>query len=134
MGSKRQKLSGDSYMLVGDAACLIDPLTGEGIGNAVNSGFVAADQAEKCLKENNFSPHFMKDYDTRIWRVMGPELNMSYKMQRLGKYPLVFNFVLWLAARNAQISELVYAMFNNSDIRNKMLNPIFWFKMLVNAK
>ena len=134
MGSKRQKLSGDSFMLVGDAACLIDPLTGEGIGNAVYSGFVAADQAEKCLKANDFSPHFIKDYDTRIWRVMGPELNMSYKMQRLGKYPIVFNFVLWLAARNAQISELIYAMFNNSDIRNKMLNPIFWFKMLVNAK
>ena len=134
MGSKRQKLSGDSYMLVGDAACLIDPLTGEGIGNAVNSGFLAADQAEKCLKANDFSPKFMNDYDTRIWRVMGPELNMSYRMQRLGKYPIVFNFVLWMASRNAQISEVVYAMFNNSDIRNKMLNPIFWFKMLVNAK
>jgi menaquinone-9 beta-reductase len=134
MGSKRQKLSGDNYMLVGDAACLVDPLTGEGIGNAVNSGFVAADLAEKCLKTNNFSAKFMKDYDNRIWRVMGPELKMSYRMQRLGKYPAVFNFVLWMASRNAQISELVYAMFNNSDIRNKMLNPIFWFKMLVNAK
>jgi menaquinone-9 beta-reductase len=134
MGSKRQKLSGDNYLLVGDAACLIDPLTGEGIGNAVCSGSAAADQAEKCLKTNDFSAQFMKEYDARIWRVMGPELNMSYKMQRLGKYPIVFNFILWLAARNAQISELVYAMFNNSDIRNNLLNPIFWFKMLVNAK
>jgi menaquinone-9 beta-reductase len=134
MGSKRQNLSGNNYMLVGDAACLIDPLTGEGIGNAINSGLVAADQAEKCVKAQNFSADFMKDYDKRIWRVMGPELKMSHRMQRLGKYPIVFNFVLWLASRNTQISELVYAMFNNSDIRNKMINPIFWFKMLVNAK
>jgi menaquinone-9 beta-reductase len=134
MGSKRQKLSGDSFMLVGDAACLIDPLTGEGIGNAVNSGFVAADQAEKCLKANDFSPQFMKDYDARIWRVMGPELNMSYKMQRLGKYPGIFNLVLWIASRNAQVSEIIYAMFNNNDIKKRMVNPIFWLKMIFNSK
>ena len=35
LGSKRHQLSGDGYMLVGDAASLVDPLTGEGkIGRA----------------------------------------------------------------------------------------------------
>lgn len=133
-GSKRHQLSGDGYMLVGDAASLVDPLTGEGIGNAVYSGYIAADQAEKCLKENNFSKAFMSDHDVRVWRVMGAELNLSYKLQRIGKYPSVFNFVLWVASRNVQISDLVYSMFNNIDLRKKVLNPIFWFKMLVNAK
>lgn len=134
LGSKRHQLSGDGYMLVGDAASLVDPLTGEGIGNAVYSGYIAADQAEKCLKENNFSKAFMSDHDVRVWRVMGTELNLSYRLQRIGKYPSVFNFVLWVASRNVQISELVYSMFNNLDVRKKVLNPIFWFKMLVNAK
>ena len=134
LGSKRNTLSGNGYMLIGDAASLVDPLTGEGIGNAVYSGYIAADQAEKCLKENNFTAEFMKDHDVRVWRVMGTELNLSYKLQRLGKYPSVFNFVLWMASRNVQISELVYSMFNNIDVRKKVLNPIFWMKMLVNAK
>ena len=134
LGSKRNKLSGDGYMLVGDAASLVDPLTGEGIGNAVYSGYIAADQAEKCLKEQNFSAAFMSDHDVRVWRVMGTELNLSYRLQRIGKYPSVFNFVLWVASRNVQISELVYSMFNNIDVRKKVLNPVFWFKMLVNAK
>lgn len=133
-GSKRHQLSGNGYMLVGDAASLVDPLTGEGIGNAVYSGYIAADQAEKCLKENNFSKAFMSNHDVRVWRVMGAELNLSYKLQRIGKYPSVFNFVLWVASRNVQISDLVYSMFNNIDVRKKVLNPIFWFKMLVNAK
>lgn len=134
LGSKRHQLSGDGYMLIGDAASLVDPLTGEGIGNAVFSGFIAAEQAEKCLKENNFSADFLKDYDTRVWRVMGTELNLSYRIQKLGKYPAIFNFVLWAASRNVQISDLVYAMFNNVDVRKKVINPVFWFKMLVNAK
>lgn len=134
LGSKRHQLSGDGYMLVGDSASLVDPLTGEGIGNAVYSGYIAADQAEKCLKAQNFSKEFMKDYDVRVWRVMGTELNLSYRLQRIGKYPSVFNFVLWVASRNVQISELVYAMFNNIDVRKKVLNPVFWFKMVINAK
>ena len=134
LGSKRRQLSGDNYMLIGDAACLVDPLTGEGIGNAVYSGYIAADQAEKCLKANDFSAEFMKDHDVRVWRVMGTELNLSYRLQRLGNYPGIFNFVLWMASRNVQISDLVYSMFNNIDVRKKVLNPIFWFKMLVNAK
>ena len=134
LGSKRHQLSGDGYMLVGDAASLVDPLTGEGIGNAVYSGYIAADQAEKCLKEQNFSKEFMADHDVRVWRVMGTELNLSYRLQRVGKYPSVFNFVLWVASRNVQVSELVYSMFNNIDVRKKVLSPIFWFKMLINAK
>jgi menaquinone-9 beta-reductase len=134
LGSKRRILSGDNYMLVGDAACLVDPLTGEGIGNAVYSGYIAAEQAEKCLKANDYSTDFLKDYDTRVWRVMGTELNLSYKLQRLGKYPAIFNFVLWIASKNVQISELVYAMFNDIDVRKRILSPIFWLKTLVNAK
>ncbi len=134
LGSKRRILSGDNYMLVGDAACLIDPLTGEGIGNAVYSGYIAAEQAEKCLKANDYSTAFLKDYDTRVWRVMGTELNLSYKLQRLGKYPAIFNFVLWVASKNVQISDLVYAMFNDVDVRKRILSPVFWLKTLVNAK
>ncbi len=134
LGSKRQILSGDRYMLVGDAACLIDPLTGEGIGNAVYSGYIAAEQAQKCLETQDFTAATLRDYDTRIWRVMGTELNLSYRLQRLGRFPAIFNFILWMASRNVQISELVYAMFNNVDVRKRILSPIFWAKMLVNAK
>jgi menaquinone-9 beta-reductase len=134
LGSKRRILSGDNYMLVGDAACLVDPLTGEGIGNAVYSGMIAAEQAEKCFAANDFSTVFLREYDKRIWRVMGTELNLSYRMQKLGQYPAVFNFVLWMASRNVQISDLVYSMFNNIDVRKKLLSPFFWVKMLVNAK
>lgn len=134
LGSKRHKLSGAHFMLVGDAARLIDPLTGEGIGHAVYSGFIAAEQAEKCLKTNNFSANFMKNHDKRVWRVLGSELRISYLLQRLGQFPKFFNFVLWIAARNRQVSELVYSMFNDVDVRKKIINPIFWFKMLFNIK
>ena len=44
MGSRKQQLSGDRFMLLGDAGYLIDPFTGEGIGNAMMSAMIAAQQ------------------------------------------------------------------------------------------
>ena len=38
LGSKVATISGNRFMLAGDAASLIDPVTGDGIGNAMLSG------------------------------------------------------------------------------------------------
>ncbi|OQP57353.1 NAD(P)/FAD-dependent oxidoreductase [Niastella populi] len=64
-------------MLTGDAAYLIDPFTGEGIGNALYSGRIAAQQAAASLKTNDFSAAAMKAYDDEVYRVLGPELRLS---------------------------------------------------------
>src|SRR5690606_35543296 len=50
LASKRQALSGDGFMLVGDAAHLIDPFTGEGISHAMISGVHAANRAAEALR------------------------------------------------------------------------------------
>lgn len=40
-----------NILLAGDAAGLVDPITGEGIGHAVRSGALAADAAARALRE-----------------------------------------------------------------------------------
>ena len=42
IGSRKLPCSGERFLLLGDAASLIDPFTGEGIVNAIRSGRVAA--------------------------------------------------------------------------------------------
>lgn len=51
LASKRRKLSGDGYLLIGDAGHLIDPFTGEGISHAMISGVHAADVACEALEK-----------------------------------------------------------------------------------
>lgn len=129
LGSKTRRISGDHYMLVGDAGHLIDPLTGEGIGNAFYSGIIAAEQAVLCLQEKNFSEKFLIAYDVRIQRVLGSEMKLSYKMQQIGGNPLLLNFVSNIIDGNRKLLEYFSAMYTDFDLREKLVKPWFWIKM-----
>lgn len=130
MGSKKRSVSGDRYLLLGDAASLIDPFTGEGIGNALKSSQNAAEQVELCLKENNFSASFMKTYDTGIYRRMGKELKLSKIMQDLLNFPWLFNLVVNKAVSNKTLSETLSSMLTDIDVREQLKKPSFYFKVL----
>lgn len=132
LGSKKRRISGERYMLTGDAACLIDPLTGEGIGNALYSGRIAAFQAIEALKANNFSAAQMANYDTEVYRVMGKELQLSRRLQQLLRFPWLFNALLKAGSRNKQLRELLCSMLYEIDVRKKLSRPSFYLKLLLN--
>lgn len=129
-GSKKRVLSGDHYMLVGDAAHLIDPFSGEGIGNAIYSGFIAAEQAVQCFEQENFSAKFLKAFDVRVARVLGTEMKLSYQLQRLLRYPRLANFLANFVARNRNLLDLISKMYTDFALRKQLINPIFWVKVL----
>jgi menaquinone-9 beta-reductase len=130
LGSKKRIISGDYFMLIGDAASLIDPFTGEGISHAMISGMYAADQAEACLAQNKFDALFMIEYDKKVYHRLGKELNISAKMQSLVRYPWLFNFVINKATHNQELSEMISCMFDDLDLRNKLKSPGFYFRLI----
>jgi len=132
LGSKKRKLSGDRYMLVGDAAYLVDPFTGEGIGNALYAGRLAAQQAAVALKANDLSAAGLAPYDENVYRVLGPELQLSHRLQKLVKYPWLFNLLMKMGTRNKQLKELISCMFYEVDLRKKLARPSFYIKLLLN--
>jgi len=83
LGSKKHKLSGNGFMLCGDAASLIDPFSGEGIETAMESGKFAAEQAIKCFENNNFAAEYLKQYDERVYRKMWSNFKNHYYLQRI---------------------------------------------------
>lgn len=130
LGSKQRVISGERYMLAGDAAYLIDPFTGEGIGNALYSGRLAALQATAALKANDFSAQQLSNYDADVYRVMGPELKLSYRLQKLIRYPWLFNMLLRMSSRNKQLKELLSCMFYEVDLRKKLTRVGFYVRLL----
>ena len=63
VASYHRKCYGNGFLLLGDAASLIDPLSGEGVGNAMISGRVAAQIAMEALQKNDFSENFLRKYE-----------------------------------------------------------------------
>ena len=55
MGSIHRKNHGNGFMLLGDAAGLIDPFTGEGIGNAMISAKYAIATLKNAVNSKDFS-------------------------------------------------------------------------------
>jgi menaquinone-9 beta-reductase len=133
LGSKRRTISGDHFMLAGDAASMIDPFTGEGISNAMYCGMTAALTASAAIKANNFSAGFLKQYDDQVYRRLWNELRLSYTLQKLCNYPWLFNFVINKAGKNKTFRETISCMFDDMDLRARLKNPAFYFRLLFNS-
>ena len=95
LGSKKYSISGNRFMLCGDAASLIDPFSGEGIETAMESGKFAAEQIIKCMESNDFSESSLKAYDERVYKKMWSNFNNHYILQRiLGKRVWLINMLI----------------------------------------
>ncbi|MFH1199943.1 MAG: geranylgeranyl reductase family protein [Candidatus Micrarchaeota archaeon] len=129
-GSHHRRAHGDGFVLLGDAASLIDPFSGEGVGNAMTSASYAAKVIEKCLKSGDCSASALKEYEDLLWDRLGGEFSNSYKLQKLGKNRWLLNWVVRRAAKKPNIRAHLSAMLSNSSEKKQLSSPLFYLKML----
>ena len=134
LASKRHPLSGDGYLLVGDAGHLIDPFTGEGISHAMISGVHAAEVAADMLQRGVSTANEAKQYDARVWRRLGKELAISTRLQQLAHKPWLFNFVVDRANKNPALADTISSMFTDLDLRERLKKPGFYWDLVVGRK
>lgn len=133
MGMERQPVSGDRFLLTGDAASLIDPFSGEGIGNALYSGMLAADAIQQAVEAGRYDGGFFSAaYDDVLYKRIGDELRISATMQRLCRFPWLFNFVVNKAHKSPSLSRTISCMFTDMDLRDQLRKPSFYLKILFN--
>lgn len=130
LGAVKRRLSGDHFLLTGDAAALIDPFTGEGIGNAIRSGRVAAAHIEECFRTQNFSASFNRAYDNEIYRRMGKEFRLGYALQHLCRISWLFNLVVRKAGRSQYWHQFLSDALTDIDVKMRFVNPGFYYRLL----
>ncbi len=130
VGSKRRPLAGEGWMLVGDAGALIDPFSGEGIGNAMVSGRLAAATAAKALAAGDVSKARLLEYEAAVRAELDEELQMSYKLQRLGRSRMLLNFVLRRAAKRPKVRETISSMLADREKKEEFGSVLFYVKLL----
>ncbi|HIK00391.1 TPA: NAD(P)/FAD-dependent oxidoreductase [archaeon] len=126
VGSHHRKCYGNGFMLLGDAASLIDPLSGEGIGNALISGKISAQITMEALEKNDFSEKFLKKYDTELWKIVEPEMKLNYKLQKIAKrFPGLIDKLLEKANKDDKFKKKLEKHVPYTSNRDELLKKDF---------
>jgi menaquinone-9 beta-reductase len=115
---------------VGDAASLIGPCTGEGIGNAMVSGERAAAYALRAAEADLATAATLAGYQKEVLSYLGNELRLSHAMQRLGRWKWLLNTVIRKASRSPEVADALSMMFDDEDQREKLFSPLFYLRLL----
>ena len=130
LGSKHRRIHGPGWMLVGDAASLIDPFSGEGIGNAMVAGRLASEAATKALADPKATDAHLALYEQAVRAELDRELQMSYKLQRLGRHRWLLNFVLRRAAKSENVRNTISQMLADREKKEDFGNLLFYLRLL----
>lgn len=131
LGSKKTRLSGNRLLVTGDAGFLIDPFTGEGVGNALWSGFAAAEHIVSARQAGRFDEDFNMRYDRFVYDKLWKELRNSSTIQHLIGYPGLFNLVMNRANRSSYLQKSITRMIDSIEERKKLGNPLWYLRVLI---
>lgn len=131
MGTMPLKRYGDRFLLLGDAGFMVDPFSGEGIGNAMGSAESAVPVILDSFKKGDFSSAQLAEYQHRITKRFENEFRIMGIMQKLVRIPALMNLVVRKAARNEELRMMLSSMFTQQDIRSKLTRPGFYIKLLM---
>jgi flavin-dependent dehydrogenase len=101
LASERIEVAGGGVLRVGDAANLTDPITGEGITNAVLSGRLVAQAIDGARDPAQAQRRWQRSYETRLW----PELAAALRLRRLLQGTRRKNLAMWLLQRSPRLAE-----------------------------
>jgi len=114
----------DGCMLIGDSASLIDPFTGEGIGNALTSGKLLADYDFIDLKTG-------VEYQEVLWSMIGKELSNSHRLQKMLNRKWLINRFIKKASTNEKLQNLITDMLHNKESQDAFASKWFILKSLI---
>ncbi|HEX6792074.1 MAG TPA: geranylgeranyl reductase family protein [Candidatus Krumholzibacteria bacterium] len=122
-------LCGDGFVLAGDAAGLVDPFSGEGIGNAMVSGRVAADAIHARLREQRsldaYAPLLRDAVDAK-------EIHLHYRLRALARHERLVDMLVGRAAAHRDVLEWMRAMTSDGNAiarKRELFSPMTYAKL-----
>ncbi len=121
LGGSRQR---EHALLVGDAAALIDPLSGEGIAYALESGQMAAHAVARALRSGRLSE--LARYDTAVWQQLSLEFLGAYLLRRVLAKPWGNGLMVRLLQRDPGLARGGVGVLANTVPATWLLRPMIW--------
>lgn len=130
-------LAGDGFLLAGDAAGLVDPFSGEGIGNAMDSAKVGASVIAESVhaRDAKNAARAMASYPKRLWdAVDGREIALHYQLRSLARSGWLLDFLVGRAAARPDVLSWLQAMTSEHGAvarKRDLLSPLTYARLFL---
>lgn len=105
-GARRgTRVAAGKQLRVGDAANLVDPITGEGIQNALTSGMLVADVINSSVSTAEVPGNWQRMYEDHYQ----DHLSAGIRYNGLLRFNVIKNLLIWAMNRSPRVSERVNA-------------------------
>ncbi|MDB5205607.1 MAG: NAD(P)/FAD-dependent oxidoreductase [Flavisolibacter sp.] len=136
--SPTHQVVNERLALIGDAAGLINPLSGDGIQYALLSGRWASETIIECCRKNNFSIAALTAYKKKLHKEMAYDMavsNLLIKVTRNRTFTPLWMEVLLIvferAKSDAEYASIIAGIFDGTLPSYKALNPSFILKSIL---
>jgi flavin-dependent dehydrogenase len=131
-------IHGGGFLLAGDAAGLVDPFSGEGIGNAILSGKTAALVAADAAERGDFSGTSLAGYPGALWQALNAgEIKNHYRLRSLARRRALVDFLIGRAANHRDVLDWITRMITDENalaIKRELVSPFTYLKLLFKSR
>ncbi|MFA5929494.1 MAG: NAD(P)/FAD-dependent oxidoreductase [Candidatus Micrarchaeia archaeon] len=131
LASAHRACAGNGFVLIGDAASLVDPFSGEGIGNGMLSAAICADTLCEAAKQGAVSEEKCREFERALWGEIENDIKGSYALQRLGKIPFLLDIAIGKAKKSGKMRAELAGMIASREAKKKAADPMFAVKLLL---
>ncbi|MFQ5847591.1 MAG: NAD(P)/FAD-dependent oxidoreductase [Candidatus Methylomirabilales bacterium] len=131
LACRAKRVAGDGFLLVGDAAGYYDPMTGEGVYQALRGAELAAEAAAEALRKEETSLQALACYGDAYRQEFAPKDRVCRLLQQIVSRPRLCEFVMrHLQGRREDVQELMGVV---GDLLppERLLRPRFWTPLLL---
>jgi len=85
LGEPIQEPYTNGLMVIGDAAHMVNPIHGGGMGQAMEAARIAAETAEKAIQKQDYSAELLSEFAERWWEKRGNQLKDIQKVRNFAE-------------------------------------------------
>ena len=122
--------AGPGYALVGDAAGLLDPFTGEGVFRALRGAEILADSANRVLAASGGTVNLGGSYEPARRAAFRPKERLTALIQLFVHVPVLMDYAVERLRRRPQVAAQLGSVLGDLAPAEKSLRPAFLWSVL----
>ena len=118
--STSSKTCSNGVLVSGDAAGFTNPLTGEGIYYALESGKLAAETATEALRKGDYSRQILRRYEEAWEKTFNNDLEYSHKLNKIISNPEIVDSLVHIGSVDPELNSIIQGALVNVIPKEKL--------------